>query len=38
MADSEATACQWLDAHAALGPVIVDVFLRQGRGLGAGSL
>ena len=35
MADSEATACQWLDAHTQHWDlVIVDVFLRQGTGLG----
>ena len=35
MADSEATACQWLEAHTQHWDlVIVDVFLRQGTGLG----
>ena len=35
MADSEAAACQWLDAHTQHWDlVIVDVFLRQGTGLG----
>jgi two-component system OmpR family response regulator len=35
MADSEAAACQWLTAHAPQWDLaIVDVFLRQGTGLG----
>ena len=35
MADSEAAACQWLEAHTQHWDlVIVDVFLRQGTGLG----